>query len=155
MTTTSLDRRPPRRSRSLTPYFSSPLDRFFKNDFSDFWDGDSLTTVPPINVTEEKNNYLVSMAVPGFKKEDFDIDLDGDLLTISCEKETDTDGREREPGTFSRREYNYSSFSRTVTLPDHADNAGIKAKYDDGVLKLTIPKKPEAQKMSSKKIQIE
>jgi HSP20 family protein len=159
---TTLEKRPARVLRNSSPYLNSPLDRFFRNDFIDFWDGDiMLTTVPPVNITEEKNDYIIDMAVPGFKKEDFDINLDGNLLTISCETETETtgngNGREngKENGNYSRREYNYSSFSRTITLPDYADSKGITAKYNDGVLNVTVPKKPEAQKMNNQKIKIQ
>jgi HSP20 family protein len=150
---TTLEKRPTRKLRNLSPFWSTPLDRFFRNDFSDIWDGGDLETIPSINVTEEKNNYIVSMAAPGLKKEDFDINIEGNLLTISSEKETETDGKETD--NFSRREYNYSCFSRTVTLPDYADTKAIAAKYNDGILNLTIPKKPEAQKNISQKIKVQ
>lgn len=151
---TTLTKRP-RRMRAMSPFSTSPMDRFFRNDFLDFWGEDRLIeTVPSLNVREEKNNYLVDMAAPGLKKEDFDIHVDGSLLTISCDKETESK-EEKETNGYSRREYSYSSFSRTVSLPEFADTEKIAAKYTDGILSLTIPKKPEAQKVMSQKIQVQ
>jgi HSP20 family protein len=153
----SIEKNPMRRTRSLPSFWNSPLDRFFRNDFPSLWDDDNTPTVPSINITEEKNNFLVSMAAPGLKKEDFNIDLDGNMLTISCEKESEDkgNGNGKETSGYSRREYNYSYFSRTVTLPDSADSKGISAKYTDGILNLTIPKKPEAAKGTTQKIKVE
>jgi HSP20 family protein len=122
-------------------YPTSPWNRFFRNDFLDLWDGDSFQTTPSINISEEKDHYEVELAAPGMKKEDFNVDLEGNLLTISCENETETGGNEEKQGKYSRREYNYSSFSRSFTLPDVADTEKIDAKYTDGILHLRIPKR--------------
>jgi HSP20 family protein len=151
--TTALEKNQTRKMRPALPFWNSPLDRFFRNDFTDLWEGDITPTIPSINVTEEKNSFIVNMAAPGLKKEDFDISLEGDLLTISCEKETEKDGKEN--ANFTRREYNYSFFSRTVTLPETAESKDIVAKYTDGILNLTIPKKPESEKNNSKKIKVQ
>jgi len=145
--TTTLERRPLRQSRN------TPIDRIFRNDFLDFWNDNNVETIPSINIKEDKNNYFVEMAAPGLKKEDFDVNIDGNLLTISCEKETETTNG-KETGSFFRREYNYSSFSRSVTLPEFADTKGIEAKYNEGVLNLRIPKKPEAQRVTNQKIKV-
>jgi HSP20 family protein len=130
-----------------------PLDRFFRNDFLNLWDG-NMETVPSINISEEKNAYKVEMAAPGLKKEDFNIDVDRNMLTISCEKETENKtGGEKE--SYSRREYNYTSFSRSLSLPEHVDSSRISAKYTDGVLTLSIPKREDAQQKLSQKIKVE
>ncbi|HEY0031416.1 MAG TPA: Hsp20/alpha crystallin family protein [Bacteroidia bacterium] len=173
--TTALERIPLRRMRNMS-LWNSPLDRFFRNDLLDVLENDNLVTVPSINISEEKNNYVVSMAAPGLKKEDFDVRLEGNLLTISCEKESGSenngqdgnngqegkdgkdgrDGKEgREQENYSRREYNYSYFSRSVSLPDTAENKNIVAKYTDGILTLMIPKKPDAEKNLSQKIKVQ
>jgi len=150
----TLTKRPARNFRSLSPFSISPIDRFFRNDFFDFWNEDRLVeTVPSLNIKEEKNNYLMEMAVPGLKKDDFDINMEGNLLTVSCNKETET--KDNGTDNFSRREYSYSSFSRTVTLPDYADSTKIGAKYNEGILTLTIPKKPEAQRVTGQKIKVQ
>jgi HSP20 family protein len=94
------------------------------------------------------------MAAPGMKKDDFKIELDGNLLTISSEKtETIEDSRENEK--YSRKEFSYQSFQRSFNLPkDVVDEDKIEAHYDNGVLKLMIPKKEDAKKKSPRKILI-
>src|SRR5205085_93126 len=95
------------------------FDDFFKPWNEWFGNGGSLwnraLTVPAVNITESKDNYQVSVAVPGMKKDDFKIDVDGNMLSISCEKE---DSKEEKDKNFTRKEYNYSSFSRSFNLPD-------------------------------------
>lgn len=155
----TLIKNPVRTMRNNTKMYN-PWDRFFRNDLLDFWDGDTVAdTIPSINVTEEKEQYKIEMAVPGLKKEDFNIDVDGNLVTISCEKESEyrdgENGNGKENNGYSRREYNYSCFSRSFTVPDYADTNRIAAKYNDGVLNLNIPKKPEAQKNESRKIKVQ
>jgi HSP20 family protein len=104
--------------------------------------------VPAVNIKDNKDDYMVSMAVPGMKKDDFNIDVDGNLLTISCEKE---EKKEEKEAKFTRKEYNYSSFSRSFTLPDEINKEKIDARYEDGVLKLSLPKKEEAKKIAASK----
>lgn len=135
-------------------YPTSPWNRFFRNDFLDLWDGDSAETIPSINISEEKDFYEVEMAAPGMKKEDFNVDLEGNLLTISCEKETETANGEDKKNRYSRREYNYSSFSRSFTLPDVADTEKIDAKYADGILTLRIPKRADDQSKKNRRIDV-
>lgn len=105
-------------------------------------------TIPAVNITEEKDEYKVSLAAPGLKKEDLNIDIEGNLLTISCEKE---ENKEEQKGRDTRREYNYSSFSRSFTLPDDVKQDKIEADYTDGVLRLHLPKKDDAKKATLSK----
>jgi HSP20 family protein len=107
--------------------------------------------VPAVNITENKNDYTVSMAVPGMKKDDFEIDIDGNMLTISSEKE---ESKEENDEKYTRKEYNYSSFSRSFTLPEEVNKEKIEAKYEDGVLKLVLPRKEEAKKTEAKHIAV-
>jgi HSP20 family protein len=145
------------RNRPSLSRFNSPLDRFFRNDLFDLWNGDTpLETVPSINITEEQNSFKVEMAAPGMKKDDFNIDIDDNLITISSEKETETgNGNGKESRNYTFREYNYSKFSRSFTIPDSADANKITAKYTDGILTLTIPKRPEQLKHKSQKIKVD
>ena len=138
--------------QQLSRWFNSPIDRFFGNDFFDLWNGDKLETLPSLNITEEKNNYLIELAAPGLKKEDFNIDVQGNVVTISCDKETEHETNETD---FLRREYDFTSFSRSFTLPETADPNKIHAKYIDGVLHLEIPKRPETLKEKTQKIKVE
>ena len=91
---------------------------------------------------------MVSLAAPGMKKDDFKIDLEGNMITISSEKEETKEEKEKK---FTRKEYNYSSFCRSFTLPDEVNKEKVDARYEDGVLKISLPKKQEAKKMSISK----
>jgi HSP20 family protein len=130
------------------------FDDFLK-PWSEWFNGgglfDRTFNVPAVNVTEEKNEYLVSLAAPGMKKDDFRIDVDGNMLTISSEKE---DTKEEKDKKYTRKEYNYSSFSRSFTLPNEVNMEKIDARYEDGVLKISLPRKEEAKKASAKQIAV-
>ena len=132
----------------------SVFDDFFK-PWNEWFDNGGLLSrtmnVPAVNITEQKNDYLVSLAAPGLKKEDFKIDVDGNMLTISSEKE---ETKEEKDKKFTRKEYNYSSFSRSFTLPEEINKEKIEAKYEDGVLKISLPRKEEAKKPAAKNIAV-
>lgn len=128
------------------------FDDFFKPWNEWFDNGGSLMgrimTVPAVNIVEDKNDYKVSLAVPGMKKDDFNIDVEGNMLTISSEKEV---SKEEKDEKYNRKEYSYSSFSRSFTLPEEVNREKIEAKYEDGLLKLVIPKKDEVKKLAASK----
>ncbi len=102
-------------------------------------------TVPAVNISENKEDYRVTVAAPGLKKSDFKIDMEGNMLIIRSEKE---DNKEEKEERYTRKEYSFSSFRRSFTLPDDVRQDKIEASYEDGVLKLTLPKKEEAKKMA-------
>ncbi len=110
-----------------------------------------LMNMPAVNITENKDDFLVSLAAPGLKKDDFKIDIDGNMLTISSEKE---ENKEEKDKKYTRKEYSYSSFSRTFTIPEDVNRDKIEAKYEDGVLKLMLPRKEEAKKLLAKHIPV-
>jgi HSP20 family protein len=129
----------------------SVFDNFFKpwNEWFDnngFWG--KVLTVPAVNITENTDDYQVSLAAPGLKKSDFTIDVDGNMLTISSEKE---ESKEDKDARHTRKEYSYSSFSRSFSLPEEVNQDKIDAVYEDGVLKLTLPKKEEARRKAISK----
>lgn len=130
------------------------FDDFFR-PWNDWFDNGGLLSrnlnVPAVNITEEKDSYLVSLAVPGLKKDDFKIDVDGKMITISSEKE---ETKEEKDKKFTRREYNYSSFSRSFTLPDEVNQEKIEAKYEEGVLKITLPRKENSKLSTAKHIAV-
>ena len=147
-----------RRNRNLLPSFS----RFWDDD--DFFTGglnwgvsnysNTGTTLPSVNIKETEDSYEVEMAAPGMKKEDFKVELDNNILTISSEK---TDEREEggEKEKYSRKEFSYQSFQRSFSLPKEVvDEDKIQARYRDGVLYLMIPKKEHAKQKPPRKIQI-
>ena len=135
--------------------FPAVWEDFFKPWNEWFTNGDSLfnrsLTVPAVNISETKDQYEVSLAAPGMKKDDFRIDVEGDLLTISSEKEENKTENEKK---FTRREYSYSSFRRTFTLPKDVNKEKIEARYENGVLILSLPLKPEIRKEAAKQIAV-
>jgi HSP20 family protein len=99
------------------------------------------TDIPPVNIKENEKDFELELAVPGRKKEDFNIEIDENVLTISSESKTEENVMDE---NYTRREFGYSSFKRAFTLPETIDEAKIKATYVDGLLKFTLPKKKEA-----------
>ena len=132
----------------------SVFDDFFK-PWNEWFDNGGLwgrtMNVPAVNFTENENQYEVSLAAPGLKKEDFKIGIEGNMLTISSEKEERHEDKDKK---FTRKEYNYSSFSRSFTLPDEVEREKIEAKYEDGVLKIAMPKNEDVKKSSAKQIDV-
>lgn len=126
---------------------------FFPTLWSGFADDDWFRTpeltnwtssTPAVNIMETDDGFKVEMAVPGMNKEDFHIDLDKDVLTISAEDKFENEEKDTE-GRYTRREFSYSSFNRSFNLPKMIDGDKITATYMDGVLGITIPKKEEAK----------
>jgi HSP20 family protein len=132
----------------------NPLDRFFKNDFINLWSINSSATIPSINIKEQNDHYQIEMAAPGLKKEDFNIGVEENILTISCEKESGSKEGDNINTNFFRREFSYSHFSRSMTLPENADIKRIVAKYIAGILSLNIPKKSDMRNNDSQKINV-
>ncbi|WP_439880674.1 Hsp20/alpha crystallin family protein [Pontibacter sp. MBLB2868] len=132
-------------SRYGLPGMFSDMDRFFD---SDFWgmpmqmNRQMMANMPATNIRENEKDYSIEVAAPGMKKDDFDIDVNEGVLTISSQKEEE---KNEEEENFTRREYNYSSFSRSFRLPESINEDDIKAKYQDGVLHLTVPKGKEKE----------
>ncbi len=102
------------------------------------------TTTPAVNILETEDGFKVELAVPGMKKEDFTIDLDKDVLTISAEDKFESEEKDTE-GRYTRREFSYSTFKRSFTLPKTIDGDKITAAYNEGVLEIVLPKKEEAK----------
>lgn len=135
--------------------FPTLFDRFFDNDYID-WSNRNFsptnTTLPSVNIKENHEGFDVEMAAPGLEKKDFRIELNQGVLTISSEKQIENESKDGEQ--FTRREFSYQSFSRSFTLPASADNDKIKAKYDNGLLRVHIPKKEEAKPKPARAIDI-
>jgi len=135
-----------------TGTFPSLFDDFFKPWNEWFDNGSNLarrtSTVPAVNVTENEKNYLISVAAPGLQKKDFRIEVDGNMLTISAENE---ERKEEKEGRFTRQEYNYTSFARSFSLPEDVNRDAIEARYDNGELHLTLPRKEDGKKATAMK----
>ena len=129
------------------------MPSLFEDFFRPFgqWFDDSgivrrVANMPAVNIKENGDHYLVSVAAPGLKKEDFQIDVENNMLTIRSEKEEE---KEEKDSRFTRREYSYSSFSRSFGLPDDVKQDGIDARYENGELRITLPRKEEAKKTAA------
>jgi len=109
------------------------------------------TSVPAVNIAEDENKFEIEFAVPGLTKSDFSINLDNDTLTVKSEKEN---SNEENNSNYTRKEFSYSAFERSFTLPDAADGEKIKAEYKEGILSIEIPKKEEAKVKPAKEILI-
>jgi len=137
------------RSKSYLP---GCADDFFGRDFlSNFFDNETASSMPAVNVVENKNEFMIDVAAPGLEKDDFIIDLHNNLLTISSEKESK---REEKEEKFMRREFSYTSFKRSFSLPDTADVDKITATHKHGILHIAIPKKEEAKEKPVRQIKV-
>jgi HSP20 family protein len=124
----------------------SVFDDIFTENF-----GGKASFVPAVNVSEKDSNFSIEVSAPGFKKEDFKVEAEEGVLKISGEhKEENKEGDKK----FTRREFRYGSFSRSFTLPDTAKVEDIKARYENGILEIEIPKKQEEPKAQAKEIKI-
>ena len=126
---------------------------FFSTDFfnDDFVNAPLTKWVPAANVKETPSHYEVELAAPGMKKEDFRVQLEDDVLSIEARKEEEkNETNER----FTRREFRTSSFMRSFRLPKSVMNEKIDAKYDNGILKLILPKKEESRQPGPKEVKI-
>lgn len=106
---------------------------------------------PKVNIKETNEEFMVEMAAPGMKRDDFQIELDNDILVISAEVENQNEENNK---SYTRKEFSYESFRRTFHLPNSVEADKIKAMYEDGLLRLVIPKKEEAKRRPPKTIKI-
>ncbi|MCO5935132.1 Hsp20/alpha crystallin family protein [Mucilaginibacter sp. RB4R14] len=121
------------------PFFNDVFDSLLNDSYI----GDKLVArVPAVNIAENDNEFHIELAVPGLKKEDFKINLDKNILTVSAKKKTEANPEAKK---YSKLEYSYNSFLRSFTLPDSVDHSKIEADYADGILKLTVAKREEAK----------
>ncbi len=114
------------------------MDKFFNAPLDEFFNYSKVINSPAVNVSETDKEFRLSIAAPGLEKKDFKVDAYDEMLTISAEHETEK--KEEKNGRFNRREYNYSSWSRSFTLPENCDSGKIDAEYKNGELKISIPK---------------
>jgi len=143
-----------RRSESFPSIFNDffrPWDSLFDINGGSLLGSLNPISVPAVNIAEQKDHYVVSLAAPGMKKDDFKIDIDGNTLTISAETE---ETKEEKEDKYTRKEFNYSSFSRSFSLPDWVNKDKIDATYENGLLKLTLPKTEEARKLSTRHVSV-
>lgn len=139
---------------------NNPISKSFDGLFRDFFQEfpstlskavrEDVFQFPPVNITEKTDRYLAELAVPGFEKSDFKINVEGNILTVSTSKKEEK--TESDDKTI-RKEYSYKTFQRSFTLDEKINVDNITAAYENGILKVTLPKKEET-KSSTKEISI-
>jgi len=138
-------------------YFPSVFDDFFTKDFRTPFKTELpewTSSQPAVNIKETEKGFHIELAAPGLKKEDFKVQLEKNLLTISAEKEVETTEKDKK-GNYTRREFGYSSFRRSFTLSDDLiDTENIHANYENGVLALDLPKQKAEKAKATKQISI-
>jgi len=123
---------------AVNPFVNTVFDNLFNDNFI----SDRLVSrVPAVNISESEKSFKIEMAAPGLDKSDFKINVDKNLITISAEKKEEQVSEEK---LYSKKEFNYSSFSRSFTLPETVDYSNIEAAYEGGILILTVGKKEDA-----------
>lgn len=138
--------------RRIPTLLSDFFDEPFSTSVAD-WFGDRLwiSRQPRVNIDEKNEQFDIEVAAPGMKKEDFHITCDNGLLTIKAEREEKKEEKQR---NYTRREYNYNSFSRSFTLPENVKSEEVSAKYDNGILRVTVPKKVKGEAKAKKEIPV-
>ncbi len=139
----------PVRNRERMPMWSDLINDLFENVVST--PDVKRSTVPAVNISETDDSYRLDVAAPGLKKEDFKISIENDILTISAEKKSETSEKNEK---FTRKEYSYSSFLRSFTLPELVNSEGIHASYENGIMSLVLPKKEEAKAKAPREIKV-
>ncbi|REG87686.1 Hsp20/alpha crystallin family protein [Winogradskyella sediminis] len=140
-------------SNQSFPTLSTWLDDIFNRDLPSVFTSNFNTgiTLPKVNIKETPDAFVVEMAVPGLKKSDFHIDIDNQMLSISTETKEE---HEDKGDHYTRREFGYSSFKRTFTLPESVNDEDINATYKEGILNIHLPKKEEAKQKPARSIKI-
>lgn len=139
------------KNENFTPtVFSDIFDnaRFFGKNWLEKEFGQAF---PAVNIKETNKDFGLEFAAPGFKKEDFKVGVENGILSISAEKKEE---KNEENKKFTRKEFSYNSFSRSFTLPENVNTENIDAKYENGILNLSIPKKEETKTLPKKDIKV-
>lgn len=131
-------------------FLPGSMDEIFNDDFLGHFSGKRPVS-PAVNIVEDDSEFRIDVAAPGLSKDDFQIDVNEDVLTISSERE---DKDEERDGEFMRREFSYNAFKRCFQLPDAINQDKIEAKQKDGILSIHLPKKEEEIKKGPKSIEI-
>jgi len=127
------------------------LSDFFDNDR--YFDSDWMKkqSMPAVNVRESDKDFEIEVAAPGLTKKDFKVTVDNGVLTLSSEKEEEKEQKEK---NYTRREFSYSAFTRSFTLPENVNEEDVKANYQDGILKLNVAKKSITVSKAKKAIEV-
>ena len=127
------------KNRALNPLFTDVFDSILNDTFLS---EKQVTKTPSVNISEGENEFQIELAAPGLSKEDFKISVEKNILSISADKKAEEGTADKK---YSKKEFSYSSFVRTFTLPETVDHSKIEAQYSNGILTLNVAKKEEAK----------
>jgi len=130
------------KTNALNPGFNDIFESVFNDTF---FSDRMISRVPAVNISETPDQYVIEMAAPGLNKEDFKVNLDRNMLTVSVEQKQE---QTQENKQYNKREFSYSSFVRSFALPESADDANIDAQYMNGMLCIHVAKKDEAKQIA-------
>ncbi|MCB0431118.1 MAG: Hsp20/alpha crystallin family protein [Flavobacteriales bacterium] len=133
------------------PAFHPALSDFFDDFLSPAVFNGGRVSMPAVNISEAEDKYHVEFSAPGFKKEDFDVKVENETLTVSAEFKAEKEGKEK---NYSRKEFSFGSFKRSFSLPESVNANAIQAQYENGILKIDLPKKEETQVSPARQIKI-
>lgn len=148
---------------SLVRFYSKPLynnafDHFLNRGINKVVGSESVKTNPLVNISEDDDGFLIELAAPGLNKEDLKVDVDKNLLTIKAEKTTEAGQNENEDhiskSKYTRKEFSFSDFKRSFTLPESIAKDKVSARYENGILKVSVPKKEEAKPQPAREISV-
>lgn len=128
------------------------VEKFFNSPMDEYFNVGKMMNIPAVNVSETEKEFRLTIAAPGLEKGDFKVDAYDDMLTISAEHEREDNDEKN--GNYNRREYNYSSWSRSFSLPENCDFGKINAEYKNGELKVVIPKMQVKEPKKGKSISV-
>lgn len=146
MTLLKVNRRP-----NGIPTVFDMFDEVFNRTWPANWMEDKGAFVPSVNIKETEKAFMLEFAVPGFSKNDFDVQIEKDFITISGKKESTT---EEKTDKYTRKEFSYGSFKRTFNLPENIDSEKIEAMYENGILHVGLPKMEVKAETPAKRIEI-
>lgn len=138
---------------SLLPRFSDLWEDFLSRDITEAARWGRGFSLPAVNIEEKPEAFEVSMAVPGMKREDFKIEVEHGVLTVSSEKKHKHEEKDR-AGNYTRREFSYHTFSRSFSLPEAVNRDKIEAQYTDGILAIHVPKLEPTKQQIKKQITV-
>jgi HSP20 family protein len=145
-----------RTNGNLFPVLPGLIEDFFNRDLNDSvfnWKGFDAT-MPSVNIIENNDAYEIEVAAPGMKRENFKIEFENNVLTIASHLENKVEEKD-DNKNFTRREFSYKSFQRTFSLPENrVEGERISAKYVDGILRISIPKREEAKVKPARQISV-
>jgi HSP20 family protein len=137
------------------PSFPSLVDGLFSRDLMDWNNANhsmTNTTLPAVNIRETDNEFQIEVAAPGMNKKDFKVNLEDNVMTISSERKSE---KKEDTDNYKRREFSYQSFQRSFTIDEKLVNGeAISARYADGILFITLPKREEMKPKPPREIKI-